>query len=144
MTVVKIMRRVFEGMEEEDKNSTWLENDGRRGGGWRGSARGGRGRGRGTWRGTNGRNPLNKEGRISTCVICSSEWHWANSCPKNFLNREKAQGDQKDKEKKGKESEDEKKEQVFMGDSGTKEGVEWEDIEAILDTGCKSTVCGDI
>ena len=28
-----------------------------------------------------GTNPLNKDGRVSTCAVCGSRFHWANACP---------------------------------------------------------------
>ena len=26
-------------------------------------------------------NPLNTDGRVSTCAVCGSRFHWANLCP---------------------------------------------------------------
>jgi hypothetical protein len=133
--VQKVMRRIFEGLggKEEKKEEDWWEDRGRR---ERGNVReterkymGNRGNGR--------RNPMDKGGRITKCAICGSESHWARECPQNYNNKKKGinkgenNGDKKEEEK------------VFIG--GVEENDNyWEEIEAILDTGCNSTLCGEL
>ena len=160
-TIVKIMRRIFEGIESDSREEDWLENSrGHKGayssssrgvysgparGVYSGSSRGafggyrGRGTERGSWNGRGGvRNPVNREGKTTTCIICQSEWHWAYDCPKNFKNRDK------DYKEKNRDGDDGKKEKIYISGVTMEEEEEWGDIEAILDTGCKSTVCGEL
>lgn len=138
--VVGVMRRVFESMKVEE-HDTWWERDS--GLGWRGRGYM-RGRGRGMKRGGRGeKNPRNREGNITTCAICKSEWHWARECPKNYNNRGK------EAEKIFEEEKEERKETVYRGreQEKSKRGLTedwWEGVEAILDTGCKSTLCGEL
>ena len=154
----QIMKRIFEGTEKKEE-SEWLGSERHRNMGlqrnrgvhnvegnedskseedmyvnskrgidnYRSRGRGYRSRGRG------GRNPLDARGRVSVCVICHSEWHWAKDCPQNYTNRKK----EANKEKI------EHEEIAFMGDSYEVDEGHWRGIEAILDTGCKSTVCGE-
>ncbi len=81
---------------------------------------------------------MNREGKTTTCTttICKSEWHWAYDCPNNFKNR----GYKENK----KNEEEGKKEKIYISGITAEEEEEWGDIEAILDTGCKSTVCGEL
>ena len=122
------MKRIFEGLGNKEE-SEWWGSEGfvnlRRG---RGNLRG---RGRGN-RGRDGRNPVNREGRVTQCAICRSEWHWARECPENIQNKKKV------------ESSQEKEEKVYIGRVSTVDEESWEEIDAILDTGCKSTVCGEL
>lgn len=142
--IVKIMRRIFEGVEKEKSEEVeWLENHKGRINGTSSTSRGtvdgyrGRGGGRGVWNGRGGgKNPMNREGKTTTCTICKSEWHWAYDCPKNFKNR----GYKENK----KNEEEGKKEKIYISGITAEEEEEWGDIEAILDTGCKSTVCGEL
>lgn len=119
-----------ESMAEGDGGPSWAM------GSYRGRGRGYRSRGRG------GRNPTDTQGRVSVCVICSSEWHWARDCPENFRNRSK----RKDDVKRGNNERNGEREEVYIGESNwlAEEESYWENVEAILDTGCKSTVCGEI
>ena len=140
-TMTHVMKRIFEGLGKKDE-SEWLgseafTNFGREGGERRGRAdfrsrgRGNRGRGRG------GRNPLDRQGKVSVCVLCSSEWHWARECPENFLSKKK------NRPEANKEDE-EYEERAYVGEISKVEEEPWEEIDAILDTGCRSTVCGEL
>ena len=73
------------------------------------------------------KNPV-KNGKVTVCAICSSEYHWARECPKNYRN-------QKNRDRGGKE-------EVFAGMSFELTD-EWSAVEAILDTGCNSSVIGN-
>ena len=120
--VSQIMKRIFEGLGSKEESEWW---------GSEGFVNLGRGRGRGN-RGRDGRNPVNREGRVTQCAICRSEWHWARECPENIQNKKKV------------ESSQEKEEKVYIGRVSTVDEESWEEIDAILDTGCKSTVCGEL
>lgn len=136
--VSQIMKRIFEGLGNKEE-SEWL--------GAMGTATfdaskdkenfryrprpTGRGR---VFRGRGGRNPLNRDGKVSRCVVCNSEWHWARDCPQNFQNKKKEVYGEGDKVE----------EEIYMGEVFRTSEEPWEDIEAILDTGCKSTVCGEL
>ena len=79
------------------------------------------------------KNPIGKMGNVTKCAICSSEFHWARECPKNYRNKGKEQS-----------KEGYTKEKVFLGEGGEEEERDhWDKVEAILDTGCNSTLCGD-
>ena len=126
--VSQVMKRIFEGLGNKEENE-WLGSEGYVNlGRGRGSHRS---RGRGS-RGRDGRNPVNREGKVTQCVICRSEWHWARDCPENIQNKKKV------------ESSQEKEEKVYIGRVSTVDEESWEEIDAILDTGCKSTVCGEL
>ena len=136
--VSQIMKRIFEGLGNKEDNEWW----GSEGytNVWRGRdsyrprsisrGRGTRGRGR------DGKNPLNRDGRVSLCTLCKSEYHWVRDCPQNVMN----------KTKKGKEpsQEQEKSEERVYVEVSKVDEEHWGDIDAILDTGCKSTVCGEL
>ena len=126
--VSQIMKRIFEGLGSKEESEWWgsegFVNFGRGRGNLRGRGRGNRGR--------DGRNPVNREGRVTQCAICRSEWHWARECPENIQNKKKV------------ESSQEKEEKVYIGRVSTVDEESWEEIDAILDTGCKSTVCGEL
>ena len=161
--VSQIMKRIFEGLGDKEENE-WLgsENYTNTGSGrgkdeWWGSERnlntgsgrgkeGSRNRGRPRWiRGRGGRNPINKEGRVTLCAVCNSEWHWARDCPQNFQNRkryyENTEIENRPRNNQEKEREEEK---IYIGEVRKLDGESWGDIDAILDTGCKSTVCGEL
>ena len=73
------------------------------------------------------------------CVLCQSEWHWAKECPQNILNKK---GENRPRPIASQEKEDDE-EQVYVGELKVAE-ESWEEVDAILDTGCKSTVCGEL
>ena len=89
--VSQIMKRIFEGLGNKEDNEWWgsegYSNV------WRGRdsyrprsisrGRGTRGRGR------DGKNPLNRDGRVSLCTLCKSEYHWVRDCPQNVMNKTK-------------------------------------------------------
>lgn len=138
--VSQIMKRIFETLGKKEE-SDWLgaesfSNFGRGRdyyGRNRPRGRGSRGRGRG------GRNPVDKQGKVSVCVLCKSEWHWARECPENVLNKRKEESmftDTRDKENE--------EENVYIGEVGKVDDEPWGEIDTILDTGCKSTVCGEL
>ena len=79
-----------------------------------------------------GKNPVDKEGKITLCGICRSEWHWARECPQHIKKEENGQVKEKDEER------------VFIGEVSRADEDSWGEIDAILDTGCKSTVCGEL
>lgn len=130
-TVSQIMKRIFEGLGSKEESEWWgsesYVNLSRGRGAYRGNFRG-----RG-YRGRGGRNPVNREGKVTQCVLCKSEWHWARECPQNYQNRKKVQG-----------MEEKEEESVYIGEVRTIDDEPWGDVDAILDTGCKSTVCGEL
>ena len=117
-TVKHVMKRIFESSEEE-KEDSWLERYDKK----REPER--------RWQGNRGgKNPV-RNGIITKCNICRSENHWALQCPRHFNNREK---------KVENVAKEETTEKVYLED-----GQEyWGELEAILDTGCRQTVIGDI
>ena len=148
--VSKMMKRIFEGLGNKDDSDWWgSETYGNRP---RPTERGVdryRSRGRMRWnRGKDGRNPVDREGKVTLCVLCNSEWHWARDCPHNYRNKERqneqrAGGglDNKVKVNQGRESEQEK---IYIGDIQETDFESWGEVDAILDTGCRSTVCGEL
>jgi hypothetical protein len=87
-----------------------------------------------------GRNPMGRYGRISKCAICGSEFHWARECPRNAQNKREGSTTRKREEEKRKEGD----EKVYMSGMMEDEVNYWEEVEAILDTGCNSTVIGEL
>ena len=131
--VSQIMKRIFESLGKKEE-SDWL---GAEGGSNHNYDRNiyNRNRGRGNGRGRGGRNPLDKQGKVSVCVLCGSEWHWARECHQNFLNKKKEIGLQENNQNKN--------ERIYIGEDCKAEDETFGEIDAILDTGCKSTVCGE-
>ena len=135
-----VMKRLFEDKDVESKDEGWYG---------RSSDRRMEFTRRENWR-RDGKNPM-RNGVVSKCVICSSEYHWANQCPKNVTNsgnfrgrRGGASGQGRDSNREREASRDvpEAAEKVFMAAECEKEY--WSDLEAILDSGCKNSVIGDI
>ena len=129
--ISKIMKRIFESLESKEEGE-WLGSEGYVNLGRGRTKVNDRSRGRG-YRSRGGRNPLNREGKVTQCVICKSEWHWARDCPENIQNKKKADASQS----KGEEN-------VYIGGASRLEEESWGEVDAILDTGCKSTVCGEL
>ena len=121
--VSQIMKRTFETLGKKEEHEWWgsegYSNFGRGRANYRSRGRGSRGRGRG------GRNPVDKQGKVTVCVLCNSEWHWARECPQNVMNKKE-------------------EERVYIGEISKVDEEPWGEIDAILDTGCKSTVCGEL
>ena len=144
----KALLRIFQSLEVEgkEKESEWWEK------GREEFSYNNRGRNR-DFQGYQGRkNPRGKYGQITKCAICYSEYHWARDCPKNFQNRNKGSLEKGDsnvvekrvmekKEGERKETGNAEKSYMLTEDENTHS---WGEVEAILDTGCKSTICGDI
>ena len=128
-TVTQTMKRIFEGLGEKEEEQ-WLENTNTVRERNNISSRGNRGRGR------TGRNPLDSRGKVTRCVICSSEWHWAKDCPQSYRNRTEIRPD-------GAKGLKHVNEEVYIGGVSNIDEEAWEELEAILDTGCRSTVCGE-
>ena len=148
-SVSRIMKRIFEGLGNKDdtdwwgSETYWNKPTGRSVERYRS-----RGMGRLRWmRGRDGRNPVGREGRTTLCAICNSEWHWARDCSQNFKNKERLTDqktglmESKHKVNQGRESE---QENIYIGDVQETNLESWEEVDAILDTGCKSTVCGEL
>ena len=142
--VAPLMKRIFEGLGNKDHEWWGSENN-------IGSGRGkenirNRSRPRPRWmRGRGGRNPTNKEGKVTVCAICSSEWHWARECPQNYNNKKQHSENQEIETRPGDNPEKENSEEnIYIGEVRELDGESWGEIDAILDTGCKSTVCGEL
>lgn len=87
-------------------------------------------RARGGWRrGANGKNPVGRDGRITTCHVCGSIMHWARECPNKIS-----------------ENIEEECQVVLMAHSSDKDRLNTllgESIgSVVLDSGCTRTVCG--
>lgn len=88
-------------------------------------------------------NPLNADGTVSVCAICSSKMHWAKSCPHAYERQSPVYY--------GNEQYDEPEEEVhvslFTGDEENNSKMKTllgETIgSVILDSGCSKTVCGE-
>ena len=94
-----------------------------------------RGSYRGMRRAHNGRNPIGRDGKVTTCHICSSTMHWSRSCPQRY--------------KKDFHSDKEEECHVtLMASNEPSEGISslmGESIGSmVLDSGCSRTVCGII
>ena len=166
--VSAILKRTFEAVGSNEE-SQWLGAEGRGSMGpgrdresygsneesqwWRaeGSGNVGLGRGResyggsrGRWNtGRGGRNPVNREGKITQCALCKSEWHWVRDCPQNFRNRNREELNFKGKSKEERNAESHVENMHFGGVNRIEE-KNWGEVDVILDTGCKSTVCGEL
>ena len=100
-----------------------------------------RGKGRG------GRNPVDKQGKVSVCVLCNSEWHWARECPQKVMNKNKEESRPMAESRPvatGSQDKESDEERVYVGEVSKVDEKPWGEIYAILDTGCKSTVCGEL
>ena len=146
-SVSKIMKRIFEGLGTKEEDDWWgFETPQTLGRGREGY----RNRGRPRWiRGRGGRNPVNREGKVMLCVLCRSEWHWGRDCPQNPQNKEKlyennsgnAGGKHNFSQGKDRTTVEEK---IYVGEIQEADMNSWGEVDAILDTGCKSTVCGEL
>ena len=150
--VSRIMRRVLEGVakEEEVEGEWWGRTDGRR-------------ENRSNF-GANynynykpsyndsirkSKNPVGRNGEITKCAICRSEYHWAKECPDNYNNKRekkvnKEEVQDKNKDQKESVQEKRKEEKVRAYAASMEEAEMGKEVEAILDTGCKRTVCGEL
>ena len=91
--VSRIMRRVLEGVgkEEEVDGEWWGRTEGKRGSQYNYGAR------YSSYNNNSNaaynsnirkrKNPIGKNGEITKCAICRSEYHWAKECPDNFNNK---------------------------------------------------------
>ena len=148
-TVKQILKRVFENLGESEKEdcytgytATSYQDRGRnrfrgRRGGVEGGSISSSSRGFNRGRGGRGRNPVNREGKVTLCAICGSEWHWARDCPENYANKsKKEEGEGK---KDGGHTE-----KVYFSNTESSEMEKWNEIDLVLDTGCESTICGEL
>ena len=131
--VRQVMKRLFEKTEPGVKEEAWYGRSFERGTEMR--------RDNTRW---GGKNPM-RNGVVSKCVVCSSEYHWARQCPRNMANRGrrgeaavKKENDNVNVER----SEDENASRVYV--SNEEEVDYWAEVEGILDTGCKNSVIGQI
>ncbi|KAK3887825.1 hypothetical protein Pcinc_008076 [Petrolisthes cinctipes] len=83
-------------------------------------------------------NPLGPDGKVSSCLVCNSRYHWARDCPDAYENL----GSREDHSETVHLS-------LFMGYAGDASSggklqklVEESKGCAVLDTGCSTTVCG--
>ena len=135
-TIKMVLKRMFESTEKGEKvEESWME------------GRGMNLRGEGNRETDKGqKNPM-RFGRVTTCAVCGSEYHWARQCPKNVMNRNKREIGQGDRREAGhgkskEDSKEEKGNKVYMS---TEEDAEfWNEVEGILDTGCKNSVIGNL
>lgn len=138
----RVMKRIFEGLGSKEKEEEWWEKG--RGIGYKNQ---GRGELKSYERGE--KNPT-RYGKTTRCVVCSSEYHWARECPKSYRQQTRGRGGrggigqrmqaERSREEKGHETEEEK---VFLEKKEEKDS-HWLEVEAILDTGCNSSVIGEL
>ena len=164
--VCEIIKRMFGGLRSKVKNEeVWKEGE-KRGRimreRWEGEKRKEK---RGEER---RRNPMIR-GKISRCVICSSIYHWARDCPKNYQNSryQERKNERREQETKrvtnvreGRNGERggrqegwmeisellslERKEMSYLDKKGRdKKRCEEKDLRALLDTGCNLSLCGE-
>ena len=143
--VANIMRRVLDGMtQEEEREGEWWGADN-----WQ-KKKDTATFNRNTYTSNptqyRRKNPIGRFGETTRCAICRSEYHWARECPDNFRNkRDKPKVESREeirvKEDKGEKPKEDKEVKSYM--ASTVEDVMEERITAILDTGCKKTVCGE-
>ena len=136
-TLRKIMKRMFDNSEREKLGAeeNWVETGARRKDFKReiqSDSRGGNSDSK--------KNPVNRYGVVTKCVVCASEFHWANKCPKSFQNRTKKDSGQEGKAGVFDKEEESRIRNVYASSEIDKEY--WGEIEAILDTGCKSSLIG--
>ena len=134
-----VMKRLFENKEVDNKDEGWYGRSSDRRTEFTRRENSGR----------EGKNPM-RNGYVSKCVICSSEYHWANMCPRNMSNRGRrggpsgsrgaSSGSRGDSERPG--TSNVTTDRIYMAEENEKNY--WEDLEAILDSGCNNTVIGDI
>ena len=132
----KVMKRMFEGLELEDKREDdWWGRDGRE------AVQ--------SFERKEGKkqNPM-RGGVVSRCVICKSEYHWARECPKSYRNKNKKEERENEGikgEKVWKKEKGNNQERVFTATVKEEEKKDyWSRVEAIIDTGCNSTVVGEV
>lgn len=138
--VAKVLCRTFEGIDQVEESKDWFGAEAR-GASNRGEYGGQRG-----WRGKR-TNPRGRGGWITRCVLCRSQYHWVKECPQNFENKEKTNlYDKKVEEKQTREEEPSTKAETSTVYMSTVEGIEdpWGSVEGVLDTGCNSSVCGEL
>ena len=141
--VSKNLLRIFEGLgvEDEKDQKEWWGSENYTD---RSDREGYRPRGR-LNRGRGGRNPMDRRGRVTVCVICGSEWHWARDCNRNFKNSTKTSNNEKRTLDNSREKEDKNKEErIYIGGVNEADEETWGKVDAILDSGCKTTVCGEL
>ena len=128
--VRKVMKRIFDKSQRIEEEESWVEGPRRR------DFRKDEARANYERKGER-KNPVNKFGAVSKCVVCSSEFHWARECPRNVQNKTRGEPGKAQGEFTG-----EKGERVYASREVEKEY--WGEVEAILDTGCKSTLMGPL
>ena len=90
-------------------------------------------------------NPIGRNGKITRCLICESTFHWAKDCPHSHENNDSVSGQSVG------ENEETVHLSLFLGYAGSNGGViklsKLVDESrgcAVLDTGCSTTVCGEM
>ena len=84
-------------------------------------------------------NPVNKQGKISRCVICDSKMHWAKNCPHKSIEKEKVNITESTSDN---ESDNEEVNIILMTNEYEILINEME-INAVIDTACTKTVSGE-
>ena len=94
---------------------------------------------RGRYQGSRRTNPIGRNGKITTCIICDSKYHYAKVCPRKYNKRDI----------KFEEDNDKIHFNMFVGCTSDNSNSRLLDLVseskgyAILDSGCTNTVCGE-
>src|SRR5215470_17305605 len=116
-------------------------------GGWLEEGRGRREEGRNNWK--------DQYGQVKKCLLCQSEWHLARVCPRRGAWKRREKKEEREKEmyvkgygRGGKLMEQMKKvENIYVGkrrdESERREEEVYQDMHAIVDTGCERSVIGE-
>ena len=84
-------------------------------------------------------NPMNKQRKITRCIICDSNMHWAKNCPHKSIEKEKVNITETDSDN---ESDNEEVNIILMTNEYEILINEME-VNAVIDTACTKTVSGE-
>ena len=84
-------------------------------------------------------NPMNKQRKITRCIICDSNMHWAKNCPHKSIAKEKVNITETDSDN---ESGNEEVNIILMTNEYEILINEME-VNAVIDTACTKTVSGE-
>ena len=100
-------------------------------------------------------NPVDREGKVSRCIICDSKYHWARQCPDSYENNGNNNNNSNyANDENGKQNQDDVENEMihlslFVGYANENNRSKKLDslMEesygcALLDSGCSTTVCG--
>ena len=82
-------------------------------------------------------NPLNKQGKITRCIICDSKMHWAKNCPHKSSEKEKVDITE------ASDNDSDEEVNIILMTNEYEVLVNEMEVNAIIDTACTKTVSGE-